>query len=119
MKLMTISCQANRDADRTKSAFWDLIPDLPRGRKEVLRTCLSVKLKYISMGVYYHPGLKANLIRYTELWLGTFNYDTLNLYINVDSLTFSIDPNQQLWLILGREFAPRFSVVHDWCLWRE
>ncbi|VDP80118.1 unnamed protein product [Schistosoma mattheei] len=85
--------------------------DIPKSIRGVLKTCPSVELKLIGSGVYYHLGLKINPLRYVELWLCTIDFDSLNLYINVDGLSMSRSSNQQLWPILGRIIASRFSDV--------
>ncbi|VDO61626.1 unnamed protein product [Schistosoma margrebowiei] len=46
-----------------------------------------------------------------ELWLCTTDFDSLNLYVNIDELSMSRSSNQQLWPILGRIIAPQLSDV--------
>ncbi|VDP60750.1 unnamed protein product [Schistosoma mattheei] len=98
-----------RDADRVLYGLRFLIPDIPKSIRGVLKTCPSVQPKLIGSGVYYHLGLKTNLLRYFELWLCTTDFDSLNLYLNIDELSMSRSSNQQLWPILGRIIASRFS----------
>lgn len=71
----------------------------PRNRS-FLRKITSVQPKFISNHVYYHLELKTNLLRYVELWLCSCGFDTLNLHICVDRLSFSRSSSQQSWPIL-------------------
>ncbi|VDO62659.1 unnamed protein product [Schistosoma margrebowiei] len=100
-----------RDADRVLYGLRFLIPDIPKSIRGVLKTFPSVQLKLIGSEVYYHLGLKTNLLRYVELWLCTIDFDSLNLYISIDGLSMSRSSNQRLWPILGRIINPRFSDV--------
>ncbi|CAH8557459.1 unnamed protein product [Schistosoma margrebowiei] len=100
-----------RDADRVLYGLRFLIPEIPKSIRSVLKTCPSVQPKFIGSGVYYHLGLKTNLLRYVELWLCTIDFDSLNLYVNIDGLSMSRSSNQQLWPILGRIITPRLSDV--------
>lgn len=109
MYLLKTTSLWSRDADRVLNGFRVLVPDLPRSTRSVLRTGTSVQLKFISGGAYYHLGLKTNLLRYVELWLCTFDFDTLNFYVNVDGLPMSASSSQQLWPMLERIAAPRFN----------
>ncbi|VDO74263.1 unnamed protein product [Schistosoma margrebowiei] len=100
-----------RDADRVLYGLGFLIPEIPKSIRSVLKTCPSVQPKFMGSGFYYHLGLKINLLRYVELWLCTTDFDSLNLYINIDGLSMSRSSNQQLWPILGRIITPRHSDV--------
>ncbi|CAH8556974.1 unnamed protein product [Schistosoma intercalatum] len=111
MYLMSNTSLSIRDADRVLYGLRVFIPDIPKSIRGVLKTCPSVQPKFIGSGVYYHLGLKTNLLRYVELWLCTSDFEFLNLYISVDGLSMSRSSNQQLWPILGRIVAPRFSDV--------
>ncbi|CAH8294547.1 unnamed protein product [Schistosoma intercalatum] len=112
MYLMSNTSLSIRDADRVLYGLRVFIPDIPKSIRGVLKTCPSVQPKFIGSGVYYHLGLKTNLLRYVELWLCTSDFEFLNLYISVDGLSMSRSSNQQLWPILGRIVAPRFSDVY-------
>nr|CAK26787.1 hypothetical protein [Schistosoma mansoni] len=98
MHLMTSTYLSIRDADRVLNEFRLIVPDLPTSIRSILRTCTSVQPKSISSGVYYHLGLKTNLLRYVELWLCTCDFDSLQLYINVDGLSMSRSSSQHLWM---------------------
>ncbi|VDP44907.1 unnamed protein product [Schistosoma mattheei] len=111
MYIMSNTSLSIRDADRVLYGLRFLITDIPKSIRGVLKTCASVQPKFIGSGVYYHLGLKTNLLRCVELWLCTIDFDSLNLYINIDGLSISRSSNQQLWPILGRIIAPRFSGV--------
>ncbi|CAH8292682.1 unnamed protein product [Schistosoma rodhaini] len=111
MHLMTSTYLSIRDADRVLNEFRLIVPDLPTSIRSILRTCTSVQPKSISSGVYYHLGLKTSLLRYVELWLCTCDFDSLQLYINVDGLSMSRSSSQHLWPVLGRIVAPRLSDV--------
>ncbi|CAH8628678.1 unnamed protein product [Schistosoma haematobium] len=111
MYLMSNTSLSIKDADRVLYGLRFLIPDIPKSIRGVLKTCPSVQPKFIGSGVYYHLGLKTNLLRYVELWLCTIDFDSLNLYVNIDGLSMSRSSNQQLWPILGRIIAPRLSDV--------
>ncbi|VDP40320.1 unnamed protein product [Schistosoma curassoni] len=102
MYIMSNTSLSIRDADRVLYGLRFLITDIPKSIRGVLKTCPSVQPKFISSGVYYHLGFKTNLLRYVELWLCTIDFDSLNLYINIDGLSMSRSSNQQLWPILGR-----------------
>ncbi|CAH8597026.1 unnamed protein product [Schistosoma bovis] len=52
MELITKSFLTISDADRILNDFRDLVPDLPRGIRSVLRTCTIVQPKIISGGVF-------------------------------------------------------------------
>ncbi|VDO50768.1 unnamed protein product [Schistosoma margrebowiei] len=111
MNLITATSLSIRDADQILNGFRVLVPDLPSSIRSILRTYTSVQPKFIGSGVYYHLGLKTNLLRYVELWLCTSDFDTLDLNINIYDLSISRSSNQYLWPILGRIVAPRFSGV--------
>ncbi|KAH9595574.1 hypothetical protein MS3_00000848 [Schistosoma haematobium] len=111
MYLMSNTSLSIKDADRVLYGLRFLIPDIPKSIRGVLKTCPSVQPKFIGSGVYYHLGLKTNLLRYVELWLCTIDFDSLKLYVNIDGLSMSRSSNQQLWPILGRIIAPRLSDV--------
>uniref|UniRef100_A0A3Q0KUN2 Calcium-transporting atpase sarcoplasmic/endoplasmic reticulum type (Calcium pump),putative n=1 Tax=Schistosoma mansoni TaxID=6183 RepID=A0A3Q0KUN2_SCHMA len=111
MNLMTSTSLSIRDADRILNDFRVLFPDLPTSIRSLLRTCTSVHPKFISSGVYYHLGLKTNLLRCVERWLCNCDVDTLELYINIDGLSTSRSSSQHLWPVLGWIVASRFSGV--------
>ncbi|KAH9594255.1 hypothetical protein MS3_00000049 [Schistosoma haematobium] len=109
MYIMSNTSLRIRDADRVLYGLRCLIPDIPKSIRGVLKTCPSVQPKFIGSGVYYHLGLRTSLLRYVELWLCTIDFDSLNLYVNIDVLSMSRSSNQQLWPILGRIIAPFLS----------
>ncbi|VDP24712.1 unnamed protein product, partial [Schistosoma curassoni] len=111
MYLMSNTSLSIRDADRVLYGLRFLIPDISKSIRGVLKTCPSVQPKFIGSEVYYHLGLKTNLLRYVELWLCTTDFESLKLYVNVDGLSMSRSSNQQLWPTLGRIIAPRLSDV--------
>ncbi|CAH8294553.1 unnamed protein product [Schistosoma intercalatum] len=82
MYLMSNTSLSIRDADRVLYGLRVFIPDIPKSIRGVLKTCPSVQPKFIGSGVYYHLGLKTNLLRYVELWLLWMDFLCLEAPIN-------------------------------------
>lgn len=81
---------------------------MPLGK--VPSSCNNVEHAFLGTGVYYHTGLRLNLLRISEIWLRRINLSELKLQLDYDSLSVSKSSNQQLWPILGL-VASHFSEI--------
>ncbi|CAH8290193.1 unnamed protein product, partial [Schistosoma intercalatum] len=62
MYLVSNTSLSIRVADRVLYGLRFLIPDIPKSIRGVLKMCPCVQPKFIGSGVYYHLGLKTNLL---------------------------------------------------------
>lgn len=73
---------------------------LPADPRTLLSTPKSTSLRVVEPGVYYHYGLKNNLIDFLNTNLN-YNQSNIDVVFNIDGLPLSKSSGSQLWPILG------------------